>query len=193
MRNELKNIEKIERYLMNEMDSEEKITFEIEMSANEKLRAQGEQRLEGIKMSEAQRLQGIGLSEGQRMQQSEAQGSIFTQNMNEARQNSQIDRVAQQMGMAAQAQAQAQLEQAPLVEKDTSHPLFGKTIVMTGFRDASIQQALKDVGAKLGSSVSKNTFLVLVKDLEEDTGKAADAKKLGIKLMTPEEFKAQYL
>ena len=89
--------------------------------------------------------------------------------------------------------AQAQLEEAPLVEKDPSNPLFGKTIVMTGFRDAAIQQALKDVGAKLGSSVSKNTFLVLVKDLEEDSGKAQDAKKLGIKLMTPEEFKAQYL
>jgi NAD-dependent DNA ligase len=87
------------------------------------------------------------------------------------------------------AQAQAQ----EVEEKDQSHPLFGKTIVMTGFRDAAIQQALKDVGAKLGSSVSKNTFLVLVKDLEEDTGKAADAKKLGIKLMTPEEFKAQYM
>jgi NAD-dependent DNA ligase len=93
----------------------------------------------------------------------------------------------------AQAQAQAQAEQAQAEQKDTSNPLFGKTIVMTGFRDAAIQQALKDVGAKLGSSVSKNTFLVLVKDLEEDTGKAADAKRLGIKLMTPEEFKAQYL
>ena len=93
----------------------------------------------------------------------------------------------------AQAQEQAQLEQAQAEQKDTSNPLFGKTIVMTGFRDAVIQQALKDVGAKLGSSVSKNTFLVLVKDLEEDTGKAADAKRLGIKLMTPEEFKAQYL
>jgi NAD-dependent DNA ligase len=93
--------------------------------------------------------------------------------------------------ISQQAQAQAQLEQE--VKKDPSHPLFGKTIVMTGFRDAAIQQALKDVGAKLGSSVSKNTFLVLVKDLEEDTGKAADAKKLGIKLMTPEEFKAQFL
>jgi NAD-dependent DNA ligase len=88
-------------------------------------------------------------------------------------------------------QAEAVVKQAE--EKDTSNPLFGKTIVMTGFRDAAIQQALKDVGAKLGSSVSKNTFLVLVKDLEEDTGKAADAKRLGIKLMTPEEFKAQYL
>jgi NAD-dependent DNA ligase len=91
------------------------------------------------------------------------------------------------------SQAQAQLEEEQAVKKDPSHPLFGKTIVMTGFRDAAIQQVLKDVGAKLGSSVSKNTFLVLVKDLEEDTGKAADAKKLGIKLMTPEEFKAQFL
>jgi NAD-dependent DNA ligase len=94
----------------------------------------------------------------------------------------------------AQAQAQAQLEEEQGQDKkDTSNPLFGKTIVMTGFRDAVIQQLIKDVGAKLGSSVSKNTFLVLVKDLEEDTGKAADAKRLGIKLMTPEEFKAQYL
>jgi len=89
--------------------------------------------------------------------------------------------------------AQAQNEVQSPVEKDQSHPLFGKTIVMTGFRDAHIQQKIKDVGAKLGSSVSKNTFLVLVKDLEEDTGKAADAKKLGIQLMTPDQFKSQYL
>ncbi len=79
------------------------------------------------------------------------------------------------------------------VPKDPLNPLFGKTIVMTGFRDAGIQQLIKDVGAKLGSSVSKNTFAVLVKDLAEDSGKAQDAKKLGIQLMTPEEFKAKYL
>ena len=79
----------------------------------------------------------------------------------------------------------------PLV--DESHPLFGKTIVMTGFRDAVILDALKVVGAKLGSSVSKNTFVVLVKHLDEDTGKAGEAKKLGVPLMTPEEFKEKYL
>lgn len=87
----------------------------------------------------------------------------------------------------SQAQLEVQNKINPL------NPLFGKTIVMTGFRDVAIQEALKNVGAKLGSSVSKNTFVVLVKDLEEDTGKAGDAKKLGIKLMTPEKFKAQYL
>lgn len=74
-----------------------------------------------------------------------------------------------------------------------SHPLFEKTIVMTGFRDTKIIEALKNVGAKLGSSVSKNTFVVLVKDLEEDTGKAFDAKKLGIPLMTPSQFVEKYL
>jgi NAD-dependent DNA ligase len=76
---------------------------------------------------------------------------------------------------------------------DESHPLFGKTIVMTGFRDAQIQEAIKNVGAKLGSSVSKNTFIVLVKNTDEDTGKAADARKLGVPLMTPEEFSKKYL
>jgi NAD-dependent DNA ligase len=76
---------------------------------------------------------------------------------------------------------------------DESHPLFGKTIVMTGFRDTEIQEALKNVGAKLGSSVSKNTFVVLVKDLSEDTGKAADARRLSVPLMTPEVFKEKYL
>jgi len=76
---------------------------------------------------------------------------------------------------------------------DESHPLFGKTIVMTGFRDAQIQEAIKNVGAKLGSSVSKNTFIVLVKNTDEDTGKAADARKLGVPLMTPEDFVKKYL
>jgi NAD-dependent DNA ligase len=75
---------------------------------------------------------------------------------------------------------------------DESHPLFGKTIVMTGFRDVNIQEAIKNVGAKLGSSVSKNTFIVLVKDIEEDTGKAAEARKLGVTLMTPNEFSKKY-
>ena len=76
---------------------------------------------------------------------------------------------------------------------DQSHPLFGKSIVMTGFRDTALQEALKDVGAKLGSSVSSKTFVVLVKDKEEDTGKANEARKLGVPLMTPEEFTIKYL
>lgn len=75
---------------------------------------------------------------------------------------------------------------------DESHPLYGKSVIMTGFRDAELQDKLKNVGAKLGSSVSKNTFIVLVKDKEDETGKAADARKLGIAIMIPDEFRAKY-
>jgi NAD-dependent DNA ligase/DNA polymerase/3'-5' exonuclease PolX len=84
---------------------------------------------------------------------------------------------------------------APVEKKhiDESHPLFGKSIVMTGFRDNEIQEALKNVGAKLGSSVSSKTFVVLVKDKEEDTGKAEEARKLDIPLMTPDEFRKKYM
>lgn len=79
-------------------------------------------------------------------------------------------------------------------EVDAGHPLFGKSIVMTGFRDADLQNRLKEVGAKVGSSVSKNTFILLVKNLEEgeDTGKAAEARKLGIQIMTPQKFIEKY-
>jgi NAD-dependent DNA ligase len=82
-------------------------------------------------------------------------------------------------------------EKKPIV--DQSHPLFGKSIVMTGFRDNTLQDTLKNIGAKIGSSVSSKTFIVLVKDNDEDTGKALEAKKLGIPLMTPQEFKSKYI
>jgi DNA ligase (NAD+) len=83
-----------------------------------------------------------------------------------------------------------------IVEKknvDKSHPLFEKSIVMTGFRDIVIQEKLKEIGAKIGSSVSSKTFVVLVKDKDEDTGKANEARKLGVPLMTPQEFTSKYI
>ena len=76
---------------------------------------------------------------------------------------------------------------------DNSHLLFNKTIVMSGFRDTIIQDKLKNVGAKLGSNVTNKTFIVLVKNKNDNTSKIEDAKKLGITLMTPDEFKIKYL
>ena len=78
-------------------------------------------------------------------------------------------------------------------EVDQSHPLFGKSIVITGFRDNDLQEGLKNIGARIGSSVSSKTFVVLVKDKEEDTGKANEARKLNIPLMTVQEFSKKYL
>jgi len=81
----------------------------------------------------------------------------------------------------------------PKKEVDQTHPLFGKSIVMTGFRDADLQNILNEIGAKIGCSVSSKTFVVLVKDKDEDTGKAIDARKLSIPLMTRQEFRDYYL
>jgi NAD-dependent DNA ligase/DNA polymerase/3'-5' exonuclease PolX len=73
------------------------------------------------------------------------------------------------------------------------HPLYGKTVVMSGFRDNELKNVLKEIGAKVGESVSKNTFVLLVKDKNESTTKINEAVRLGIPIMTPLEFKTSYL
>ena len=75
---------------------------------------------------------------------------------------------------------------------DKSHPLFDKSIVLTGTRDNAVIDFLKNVGAKQSSSVSKNTFLVIAKNKDEDTGKAEEARKINVPIMSVEEFIQTY-
>jgi NAD-dependent DNA ligase len=75
---------------------------------------------------------------------------------------------------------------------DESHPLFKKSIVMSGTRDKELEKKLKEVGASLSSSVTSKTFCVITPDPHSDTGKVANAKKLNIPLYTPEKFKEKY-
>lgn len=95
----------------------------------------------------------------------------------------------QEAGLDSKIGQAAAAPQAPI---DTTHPLYKKSVVMTGIRDDAVKDALKTVGANLGSSVSKNTVVVIAKSKDEDTGKAAEARKLGIPIMTPAEFLATY-
>ena len=86
-----------------------------------------------------------------------------------------------------------------LYEKSTEttankeHPLFEKTIVLTGTRDKNIIEFLKNTGVKQGSIVNKNTYLVIAKNKDEDTGKAEDARKLNIPIMSVEDFTKTYI
>jgi NAD-dependent DNA ligase/DNA polymerase/3'-5' exonuclease PolX len=75
---------------------------------------------------------------------------------------------------------------------DTSNSLYAKSIVLTGFRDKKISELIKSVGAVEGSSVSKNTFVVLAKSKDDDTTKAETARKLGVPIMTASEFMSTY-
>ena len=89
----------------------------------------------------------------------------------------------------------SKMEVMDQINTNGNDELKGKTIVMTGFRDAGLEEELKKRGAKLGSSVSKNTFLVLVKENKKGeekeivlTGKLKQAKELGVLIMGVEEF-----
>lgn len=88
------------------LQSKKEISASIEMqeAENQKLRAQGEQNLQQIKMAEAQRIQGIQMSEAQRVQGAEAQGKAFMFGTREDREVAKMNRVA---GQQSQAQAQA--------------------------------------------------------------------------------------
>jgi NAD-dependent DNA ligase len=54
-------------------------------------------------------------------------------------------------------------------------------------------EKLTAMGAEQGSAVRKNTFVVIVKEAGEETSKTAEAKTLGIPIMTQAEFITTYL
>jgi hypothetical protein len=80
-------------------------SIEQQEAANEKLRAQGIQQMEQMKMAEAQRLQNIQMSEAQRLQAAEAEGIKFQYGEQENRDIAKLNRLA---GLQAQAQQNRQ-------------------------------------------------------------------------------------
>ena len=79
------------------------------------------------------------------------------------------------------------------IQLDSSHPLFQKKIVLTGFRNKELEQHITDKGGEIGSSVSKKTFALIVKSKDDDSGKVTEAKKHDIPIYTQEEFENLYL
>ena len=73
------------------------------------------------------------------------------------------------------------------------HPLYGKSIVMTGARDKAVIDALTKIGANISGAVSKNTFVLIATNKGDITGKVKEALEKGVPIMTPEEFTATYL
>ena len=82
-------------------------SIEAQEAQNEKLKAQGEQKMEMIQMQEKGRIQGIQISEGQRMQGLDAAGKQFMFNTREGRQVAQMNRVAGLADRAANQEMQA--------------------------------------------------------------------------------------
>ena len=64
----------------------------------------------------------------------------------------------------------------------------GKKIVFSGVRDKDLEKKLESLGAIISNSISKNTFLLIVKDINENSAKINKAKELGVRIVGLEEF-----
>ena len=73
-----------------------------------------------------------------------------------------------------------------------AHPLYGKKIVITGFRDKKLEENFKKIGIVLSNSVNSKTHLVLVKNKNHDSTKISKAKELKLPIFTLKEFTNKY-
>ena len=120
------------------LESKKGISASIEMQEanNNQLRAQGEQNLQSIKLSEAKRVQGALMGEAGRIQQADVSGKEFVYSEKERRETEQLNRKQAQITGQAQAAAQARSDSA-------------------GMMAAGIT-AVGDIGGSLASSLAKN-------------------------------------
>lgn len=76
---------------------------------------------------------------------------------------------------------------------NTSNKLEGYTVVITGslkkFKNRTeLTNFVMEQGGKVTSSISKNTTLLINNDIESDSSKNKEAKRLGIPIMSEEKF-----
>jgi len=86
--------------------------IEQQEAANEKLSAQGEQRLQEQQNAEKARIQGVQISEGGRAQNAQAQGAAFEFGAQENRDNAKLDRLSGGLDQARVDQSNANAAQA---------------------------------------------------------------------------------
>lgn len=96
------------------------------------------------------------------------------------------------LGCASAAPAPAGPSGTPLAAP-SNNKLAGKKIVFTGFRNKDWEKDIKSFGGEVSSGVSKNTSLVVAKDVNEDSTKIANAKKYGIPIISIEQFQKDYM
>ena len=73
------------------------------------------------------------------------------------------------------------------------HELNDTKIVTTGFRfDKQMIEKLNKFNIKIQDTINKQTSLLIVKDIDEESGKINTAKEKNIKIMTRDEFLSKY-
>jgi len=92
-----------------------------------------------------------------------------------------------------EANTEVDIEMNNVETYDETNPLYEKHIVMTKVRDAEIIEYLEKVGGHLDANISKKTFILVVKSLDDVSNKTKKANAEKIIIMTPEMFKKKYM
>jgi len=87
----------------------------------------------------------------------------------------------------------SQIEGSQIEGSQKSNPMFGKKIVMTKIRDKEIIDYMTKNGIIMEDSMKKDVFILIVKSKDDKSNKITFAEKNGIKIMTADEFKDEYM
>ena len=71
--------------------------------------------------------------------------------------------------------------------------LTGMTVVFSGFRDKNMEERIKARGGRVTSAVSGNTTFLILKNINDRKGKAEEAEKKGVRLISRDQFESDYL
>ena len=94
------------------------------------------------------------------------------------------------------------LEQHPMIDimypdmielLDIEQTCAGKTIVFSGFRDSNLKTMIEQRGGRVTSSISRRTTLLILQDVHDRRGKATEALRLGVELISKDQFEEMYI
>lgn len=94
---------------------------------------------------------------------------------------------------SSSAMATSKTAKGEAIQSKTPHPLQGKRVLLTGFRSKELEKSIEEVGGEIATSVSKKVAYVIVRDMDESTGKADKARKLGVQLILEDDFIKKYI
>jgi DNA ligase (NAD+) len=79
------------------------------------------------------------------------------------------------------------------IEQEQEEGLLGMVAVFTGFREPVWEKAITSAGGRVTTSVSSQTTIVVVKDLEvKESGKESKARSLGIRVVDAPTFAEEF-
>jgi NAD-dependent DNA ligase len=74
------------------------------------------------------------------------------------------------------------------ISKEIDQKFKDKVFVFSGFRDNELEKIIKELGGTISNSITKKTYALIIKDIDETSGKITTAKEKDIQIILLEDF-----